>query len=101
MNNNIILDKLYSVKEKDNTHATIVLCDENHPIFKAHFPSNPILPGFVHFEIISDVFDIDVQTIKKAKFSKIVSPKQMLRYEKDNNRFKVFCEDDEVASFSL
>lgn len=97
----LIYDKLYALKYKNDQVATIILSDKNHPVFKAHFPSNPILPGFMHFEIVSDIFGIEIETIKKAKFSKVVLPTQTLRYEKENNQFKVFCEDEEVVSFSL
>ncbi len=54
---------------KNNTSAIITLSDENHPIFKAHFPSKPILPGFIHFEIVADIFELDITTIKKSKNS--------------------------------
>ncbi|MFT5835702.1 MAG: 3-hydroxyacyl-[acyl-carrier-protein] dehydratase [Sulfurimonas sp.] len=93
--------QLYNIDFKDDNTAIITLCDENHPIFKAHFPSQPILPGFIHFEIISDIFELDITTIKKAKFTKVISPSQTIKYEKNNNKFKVFCQDAEVASFSL
>lgn len=97
----MLLDKLYSLIYKDDKKALIKLCNENHPIFKAHFPSQPILPGFVHFEIVADLFSIKIETIKKAKFTKIVRPTQSLEYEKNGNKFKVFCENELVASFSL
>lgn len=97
----MLLDRLYSLLYKDDKKALVKLCNENHPIFKAHFPSQPILPGFVHFEIVSDLFSMKITTIKKAKFTKIVRPTQSLEYEKDGNRFKVFCEKELVASFSL
>lgn len=96
-----MFDGLYEVISKDDNEATIKLSDKKHPIFKAHFPHHPILPGFVHFEIVADIFDIQITAIKKAKFTNLVSPKQILRYEKNSNKFRVFCEDKEVASFSL
>ena len=97
----MILNNLYFLKYKDNEKAVIKLCDKQHPVFKAHFPSHPILPGFVHFEIVADVFNIDIHTIKKAKFTKVITPLQILTYKKNDNKFKVFCQDEEVASFSL
>ncbi|MEA2090846.1 MAG: hypothetical protein U9O83_00580 [Campylobacterota bacterium] len=97
----MLYNRLYNVDSKDTQRAIITLCDEKHPLFKAHFPSQPILPGFVHFEIVADVFGLDITTIKKAKFTKIITPSQKLIYEKNGNKFKVYCEDTEVASFSL
>ena len=97
----MIYNDLYEVQTKDESSATVLLSDKQHPVFKAHFPMKPVLPGFVHFEIVSDVFGIDIQTIKKAKFMKMVLPKQIIRYERVDNKFKVFHQDEVVASFSL
>jgi len=97
----MLTDKLYTITYRDDKKAIVELCDETHPIFKAHFPTQPIMPGFVNFEIIADAFDIKITTIKKAKFLKVVVPNQILTYEKNGNRFKVFCNKEEIASFTL
>ncbi|MCW9026005.1 MAG: hypothetical protein OQJ77_01700, partial [Thiovulaceae bacterium] len=65
------------------------------------FPNQPILPGFVHFDIIADVFNIEITTIKRAKYLKIAYPSQSLKYERDNNKFKVSCNGEDIATFSL
>ncbi|MDA3909693.1 MAG: hypothetical protein PF437_11460 [Sulfurimonas sp.] len=96
-----MFDGLYEVISKNEDEAVIKLTDKKHPIFKAHFPRHPILPGFIHFEIVADVFNLEIQSIKKAKFMSLVTPKQTLKYKKNANKFSVLCEDKEVASFSL
>jgi len=96
-----MFESLYEVISKSENEAVIKLSDKKHPIFKAHFPRHPILPGFVHFEIVADVFSLEIQSIKKAKFMRLVTPKQTLTYKKNDNKFSVLCEDKEVASFSL
>lgn len=96
-----MFDGLYEVISKSENEAVVKLSDKKHPIFKAHFPRHPILPGFVHFEIVGDVFNIEVASIKKAKFMALITPKQILKYEKNANKFRVFCEEKEVASFTL
>jgi 3-hydroxyacyl-[acyl-carrier-protein] dehydratase len=96
-----MFDGLYKVISKDETSAVIELTNKKHPIFKAHFPMHPVLPGFVHFEIVADVFGIDVISIKKAKFMDLVLPKQILTYERKVNKFRVLRGEKEVASFSL
>lgn len=97
----MLIDNLYTIDFKDEKKAIIKLADENHPIFKAHFPNNPILPGFINLDIVSDVFGLKITNIKKAKFLKIVKPNETLVYQRDDNRFKVFCKNEEIASFSL
>ena len=97
----MLTDGLYDVQYKDEERAIVKLSDENHPLFKAHFPTMPILPGYVNFEIVADVFNIKITTIKKAKFLKKVTPNQTLTYKKNSNKFKVYCENEEIASFIL
>ena len=97
----MLTDGLYELLFQDETKAIIKLSDENHPLFKAHFPTMPIMPGYVNFEIVADVFDLDITTIKKAKFLKTALPNQTLTYKKNNNKFKVYCQNEEIANFIL
>jgi len=96
-----MFDGLYEVISKDENSAVVKLTNKKHPIFKAHFPMHPVLPGFVHFEIVADIFDLEITTIKKAKFVDLVVPKQIITYEKKANKFRVLRDNKEVASFSL
>jgi 3-hydroxyacyl-[acyl-carrier-protein] dehydratase len=97
-----MFDGLYTIVSKNENEIVIKLTDDTHPIFKAHFPGNPILPGFVHFEIISDIFNIKVESIKKAKYSAIIKPQEELKYIRNNNKYKVINKDGiEVVIFSL
>jgi len=97
----MFLDGLYSVENLSETEATVLLSDETHPVFKAHFPSQPILPGFVHLEIISNIFKMNIQGVKKAKYMGLVLPSQRVKYIKKSNKIRVTCNDKDVASFSL
>jgi 3-hydroxyacyl-[acyl-carrier-protein] dehydratase len=92
---------LYTIDTKEENRAVITLCDESHPLFKAHFPTEPILPGFMNFDIVEKLFNLKITTIKKAKFLKIITPNQTLTYERNKNSFKVLCDDKVMASFSL
>lgn len=97
----MLTDNLYTIDYKNDTKAIVTLSSEDHPVFKAHFPNNPILPGFVHLDILSDAFNLHLTAIKKAKFIKTALPSQTLVYEKNNNIFKITCNDEEIASFTL
>ena len=101
LNSFMFLDGLYSVTDSSVSEATVVLTDENHPVFQAHFPSQPILPGFVHLEIISDVFKLEISGVKKAKYMNIVLPSQILHYIKNSNKITVTCNNKDVASFNI
>ena len=97
----MLRDKLYEVLYKDENKAIVKLSNKDHPLFKAHFPTMPILPGYIHFEIVADLFDININTIKKAKFLKTISPEQTVVYEKNTNKYRVYSKDEEVANFTL
>jgi len=97
----MLVDGLYNLKFKGENEAIIKLSDENHPVFKAHFPTKPIMPGFIHFEIVSEVFNLEIKSIKRAKFLKLVKPGETLVYKQNKNRFEVFSDDIIVASFVL
>lgn len=96
-----MFEGLYEVISKSENEATIKLSDKKHPVFKAHFPRYPVLPGFVHFEIVSDIFSLPITTIKRAKFTHLVAPKEVLTYKRSNNKFRVYANGKEVAGFSL
>ena len=97
----MLLDGLYTVLDVSEREGNILLSDENHPVFKAHFPSRPILPGFVHLEIISDIFKLEIKGVKKAKFTNLVLPSQTLQYIKNANKITVTCDTKDVASFNI
>ncbi len=95
------LDDLYSINKLSEMESEVFLSDESHPVFKAHFPNNPILPGFIHLEIISDVFNINIIGVQKAKFNDFVLPSQKLFYLKSANKVTVKCDEKVIASFSI
>lgn len=97
----MLVKGLYHVVSASEFEAVVRLSDENHPIFKAHFPLNPILPAFAHLEIIEDVFDIHIIKIKKAKFRALVCPTQTLVYTRVFNKIKITCDEKTVADFIL
>lgn len=82
----------------------ITLSDENHPIFKAHFPKNPILPGFILLEISAKILQVEIVHIKKVKFLKTILPKSTLSFyiEEKNKIIKIIVKKNEqkVADLS-
>jgi 3-hydroxyacyl-[acyl-carrier-protein] dehydratase len=86
------LKTLFNVVRLDAECCEIVLSDEKHPIFLAHFESNPILPGFLHIDIAAFLFGLDVYGVKKAKYFEIVRPLDRLMLkciEKSDNYYVI------------
>lgn len=76
----VILEKLYKVIAHGTDACTIELADANHPVFLAHFPNNPILPGFLIVDIYAQLFKCEVFKIKKAKFISIMAPQDTISF---------------------
>lgn len=76
-----ILAGLYHVVEENDRNILIELASEDHPIFKAHFPSYPILPGFALIDIAAECFNEVIMSIKMAKFIVHVHPNDRLSLE--------------------
>lgn len=84
--------KLYEVLSKNENSCTIKLSAKNHPVFKAHFPDNEILPGFLQIDIIAEIFNHQIISIKKAKFISLILPNDIIEYNitsSSNNKFKI------------
>lgn len=71
---NIFTQQLYTIQSKDINSVVIVLADENHPIFKAHFEGNPLLPAFLHVDIAAEIFGFEVVGITRSKFMEPLLP---------------------------
>lgn len=76
---------------REERRLTLKLCDKEHPIFKAHFPENPILPGFVLLELSALAFGLAEQEISRAKFLHTVLPEETL----------VFLMEEKEASYKV
>lgn len=87
----MLLKGLFEIIDKSNNNLLfkIKFSDENHPIFKAHFPDNPILPGFLQIDISQKLFNLKLQKIKKAKFINIVKPNDILDINLDPEKKKL------------
>ncbi len=96
-----LTNNFFTILRKSDSEGIVSLCDKEHPIFKAHFPGQPILPGFIHIEIITELFDKKIKKIKKAKFVKNVKPNSTITYKKIKNKIIATVNGDEVASFIL
>ncbi|MDD3324017.1 MAG: hypothetical protein PHN38_02705 [Sulfurospirillaceae bacterium] len=60
-------------------------------MFQAHFPNNPILPGFILLDISAQLLHVEIIRILKAKFLQTVAPESILRFcvEEKNKMVKI------------
>lgn len=94
--------KLYSVEKLDENQWEVTLTDETHPVFKAHFDGNPLLPAFLQIDIISELLSKNLVEIKRAKFKLPILPNDRVIYEvtkKIENSYRVkITKDKQVTS---
>lgn len=96
-----MLENLFTLLKKTDEQVIIKLSDENHPIFKAHFPNYPILPGFLLLEIISNILNINIKKVNSGKFISHTLPLDTIIYniKKDEIKTKIkIVKDDQKNS---
>jgi 3-hydroxyacyl-[acyl-carrier-protein] dehydratase len=83
------IESLYRTIEENSNKIVIKLNTSEHQIFKAHFPNHPILPGFCHIEILSNILKDKITKINLLKLQQKTLPNDTIVYEidtKENNR---------------
>ena len=90
---------------KDECEDVVLkLSNEKHPIFIAHFPQYPILPGFILIDILAEVLNDEVVKIKYAKFIAHIFPEDILecKINKSDKKkvIKVFKNNKKVSEIS-
>ena len=92
---------LYTSIVKDNGNIIIHLSGKSHPLFEAHFPKYPILPGFALIDILAESLHDEVATIHKSKFIKNIFPNDILECEVSSKAkkriIKVFRDKKKVS----
>ncbi len=96
-----MLSTLYTVLKSTQDEVILEFTNENHKIFKAHFPGNPILPGYALIDIISKLLGDNIVYIKKSKFIEHVLPNDLIICvikKKDTKRIiKVYKENKKIS----
>jgi 3-hydroxyacyl-[acyl-carrier-protein] dehydratase len=81
--NGILTKQLYTHVIKEENSVRFTLADATHPVFKAHFEGNPLLPAFLQVDIAAEIFGWSVTGISRSKFVEPLKPldKVVIRYE--------------------
>ncbi len=86
------LHNLYKILENSESQTVIQFSHSSHQVFQAHFPNNPILPGFLHLDLFEELFNIEIKGVKKAKFLHFISPNMIIYIQKNKNKISVYNE---------
>jgi len=97
----IMLNGLYTVLKDTQDEIVLEFTNENHKIFKAHFPGNPILPGYALIDIISKELGDTILYIKKSKFIGHVVPNDLvhclIKREETKRKIHVYKENKKIS----
>jgi 3-hydroxyacyl-[acyl-carrier-protein] dehydratase len=73
--------KISSLNKTDtNKYSIIVLINEQHEVFKGHFPGNPVMPGVCMIQIIKELAEqiverqLMLQSLSNVKFMALINP---------------------------
>ncbi|QZL00250.1 3-hydroxyacyl-ACP dehydratase [Flavobacterium psychrophilum] len=73
--------KVISLEKNDSQkYLAIILVNENHEVFKGHFPGNPIMPGVCMMQIIKEITEqiterlLIMQSLTNVKFMALINP---------------------------
>ncbi|RRJ94000.1 3-hydroxyacyl-ACP dehydratase [Flavobacterium macacae] len=70
-----IIDKI-----SDTKYVAQILLNENHDVFKGHFPGNPVTPGVCMMQIIKELsqnitgFSLQLKSSSNVKFMALINP---------------------------
>lgn len=94
------IDSLYKVIEKKENKVVVKLSSSTHPIFQAHFPNNPLLPGFCHVDILETLLENKIKKIKLFKLQNKTFPDEIVEYKIDRSKgtkkIQIFKSDNQM-----
>lgn len=97
----ILTQQLYTYIIKEKGEIQVTLSDESHPIFKAHFEGNPLLPAFMQVDIAAEILDLTVNGISRSKFMEPLLPNDelILQHEERSGKIRIrWIKNDKIAS---
>lgn len=77
----LLSKNLYTSTQLSDDAWKVVMADETHPVFKAHFEGNPLLPAFLQIDIFGELLEKKLVSIEKSKFKLPILPKETIIYK--------------------
>jgi len=95
---------LYTVKERKEENWKVLLSDAEHPVFKAHFEGNPLLPAFLQVDIFAELLNRKIVKIERCKFKQPILPNDTIEYQivkQVQNSYRVNIVKNDVVTSEL
>ena len=79
----MLLDHFFTIQEQNITNNTlqgIIHFDASHPIFKGHFPEQPVVPGVCMMQTFTEMLEkvldkkMQLQKADQLKFLAVINP---------------------------
>ena len=77
----LLSKNLYAYKVLTLDSWEVTLSDETHPVFKAHFEGNPLLPAFLQIDVLGELLNKKLLSIDKSKFKQPLLPNDKIVYK--------------------
>jgi len=77
----LLSQDLYVSKQLEESRWEVTLTNEEHPVFKAHFEGNPLLPAFLQIDIFAELIQRKIVKIERCKFKEPIKPTDIIVYE--------------------
>jgi 3-hydroxymyristoyl/3-hydroxydecanoyl-(acyl carrier protein) dehydratase len=92
---------LYTHKKLSEDSWEVVMADEAHPVFKAHFEGNPLLPAFLQIDIMGEILGKKLLSIDRSKFKQPILPNDKILYKilkVVDNSYKIEILKDDIST---
>ena len=96
----------YSSKKLDEQSWEVTFSDATHPVFKAHFEGNPLVPAFLQIDIFGEIVAKELRKIERCKFKLPILPNDSVIYKivkvvENRYKIKIYKDEQEVSELRV
>jgi 3-hydroxyacyl-[acyl-carrier-protein] dehydratase len=107
--------ELKSLIQTEEAHEADISLNPEHPVYKGHFPDQPVAPGVLLMNMCREVAEkaiskeVRIKTARSIKFLKVINPNKiqdltlMMKFVKsdDSSRFQCAAKAGEDTYFKI